>query len=112
MNGSLFRVKRMLSQHEKLNVIWGIYGSVTNFEVRLQTPTQVARDLNIKVQTVFSLVKNLEIDFDVKRVVERYKRPDLKRIVIIDDRFENFLKSKLCLVRWAHLTIAERVIRI
>ena len=54
----------------------------------------------------------MESDFDIERVLTKVRRVDRKRLVIVDDSCEKFLKSKLCLTRWAHMTLAERCLRI
>ena len=61
---------------------------------------------------MYSFVLNFERDFDTVRVLGKGKRYDNKRKVIYDEKFEEFLRSKACLKRWAHMPIGSRVMRI
>ena len=55
---------------------------------------------------------NFERDFDTVRVLGKGKRYDNRRKVIYDEKFEEYLKSKACLKRWAHMPIGNRIMRI
>ena len=91
---SLFNCRRTVTSREKLNVIYAIFGSLHDFGLRVRSPSVVAREQGLKIQTVFSILKNLKIDNNAIRVASRAKRPDKCRKIIFSESFENALVSK------------------
>ena len=72
--------RRMLTAKEKLNILFGVYGSITDFSVQQNGYWRVARHLDIKPTTVQSVLTSLKKhNYDVKRLVGKRLRPDKRR---------------------------------
>ena len=55
----LVKTRRTLSKKDRLNIVWGLYGSLTNFRHQQYGASHVSRELGINVQTVNTCLKRL-----------------------------------------------------
>ena len=63
----LFKVRKNLDKKQILNIVFDTYGSLTNFGFKQKGSTAVARELNLSVKTVHTLLKRLErFNFNVE----------------------------------------------
>ena len=47
--------------------------------------------MGLKVQTVFTVLRNFKVDYNLKKLTAKIIRPDKRRKEIISNQFENFL---------------------
>ena len=73
---TLLVARRRIGPNEKLNIIWSIYGSLTDFKNIIKSPTNVAVDLGYNRKTIYSLLFRLKkAQYNVKEVI----KTDFKR---------------------------------
>ena len=105
----LFKTYRRLTTKERLNLIYIMYKSLTDFKQRRERPSVAAKELGLTRQTVHSALTNFETyGKNIKRFLIKPKPKGRPIALIGSHEIERKLLSARCLKNWAHLSIAQR----
>jgi transposase len=109
----VFKVYRLLTAKDKLNILYGTYGSLTQFREKLYGVREVARQTGCCVSTVFSALRRFDASqHDVKAFLKKQHRPGAPRKLVGSKAIERKLLDPVTLTKWAHLTIRQRAVKI
>ena len=105
----IFWTRKQLTAKDKLNILYCHYGSVVNFDCKVQTMAQTARDLNLPFPTIQSAIHQFEANGkNVTLYIAKGIKSGRPRKVIGSKNIEKLLLKGTMLRKLAHMTILER----